>query len=135
VKESKKFERMLEDHKKPLYLDCKEGHKKLGSTLKMLQWKASNRISDTTFDELLLIAKDILLEGNELPASMYEAKRVVCPLSLEVEKIHACPSDCILYQGKEYEKLEACPVCEGQRYKISRDDPCDVVRRWCGIFQ
>jgi hypothetical protein len=37
VKESKKFERMLEDHKKPLYPDCKEGHKKLGSTLEMLQ--------------------------------------------------------------------------------------------------
>jgi hypothetical protein len=47
VKESKKFERMLEDHKKPLYPDCKEGHKKLGSTLEMLQWKDSNKISDT----------------------------------------------------------------------------------------
>jgi hypothetical protein len=42
VKESKKFERMLEYHKKPLYPDCREGHKKLGSTLEMLQWKASN---------------------------------------------------------------------------------------------
>ena len=36
VKESKKFERMLEDHKKPLYPGCKEGQKKLGSTLEML---------------------------------------------------------------------------------------------------
>ena len=84
VKESKKFERMLEDHKKPLYLDYKEGHKKLGSILEMLQWKARNRISDTGFDELLLIVKDMLPEGNELPASTYEAKRVVCPLGLEV---------------------------------------------------
>jgi hypothetical protein len=78
----------------------------------MLQWKASNRISDTAFDELLLIVKDMLPKGNELPASTYEAKRVVCPLGLEVEKIHACSNDCILYRGKEYEKLEACPVCE-----------------------
>jgi hypothetical protein len=27
VKESKKFAAMLEDHKEPLYLDCKEGSK------------------------------------------------------------------------------------------------------------
>jgi hypothetical protein len=70
--------------------------------------------------------KDMLPERNELPASTYEAKRVVCSLGLEVEKIHACPNDYILYRGKEYEKLEVCPMCEAQRYKISRDDPCDV---------
>jgi hypothetical protein len=119
VKESKKFQHMLEDHKQPLYRDCKEGHKKLGSTLEILQWKASNGLSDMALDELLLIVKDMLPEGNELSASTYEAKSVVCPLGLEVEKIHACPNDCILYQGKEYEKLDACPVCESQCYKIS----------------
>jgi hypothetical protein len=68
VKESKKFERMLEDHMKPLYPYCKKGHKKLGSTLEMLQWKSSNGISDMAFDELLLITKDMLPEGNQLPA-------------------------------------------------------------------
>jgi hypothetical protein len=60
--------------------------------------------------------KDMLPERNELPASTYEAKRVVCSLGLEVEKIHACPNDYILYRGKEYEKLEVCPMCEAQRY-------------------
>ena len=75
VKESKKFERMLQDHKKPLYPDCKEGHKKLGSTLEMLQWKARNGVSDTAFDELLLIVKDMLPEKNELSASTYDAKK------------------------------------------------------------
>jgi hypothetical protein len=110
---AKKFERMLEDHKKSMFPYCKEGHKKLGSTLEMLQWNASNRISDTTFDELLWIVKDMLPEGNELPMSTFEAKRVVCYLGLEVQKIHACPNDCIMYQGKEYEKLEA-PMCKAQ---------------------
>jgi hypothetical protein len=33
-KQPKKFECMLEDHKKPLCPNCKEGHKKLHSTLK-----------------------------------------------------------------------------------------------------
>ena len=48
------------------------------------------------------------------------------PKEDEIEKIHACPNDCILYRGKEYEKLDACPVCHASWYKIRRDDPGDV---------
>jgi hypothetical protein len=39
-KEREKLERVLDDHKKNLYPNCKDGQKKLGSTLKLLQWKA-----------------------------------------------------------------------------------------------
>jgi hypothetical protein len=84
VKESKKFENMLEDHKNLLYLDCKQGHKKLGSTLELLQCKAANGVTDKGFEELLGIVKNMLPEGNELPSSTYEEKKVVCPLGLEV---------------------------------------------------
>ena len=35
-KEKIKFECMLEDHKKLLYLTCEEGQKKLGTTLELL---------------------------------------------------------------------------------------------------
>ena len=55
----------------------------------------------------------------------YEAKKMVCPLGLDVQKIHACPNYCILYRG-EYENLEACTVCNALRYKIRRDGPGDV---------
>ena len=51
LKESKKFEKMLEDHKKLLYPDCKQGLKKLGTTLEMLQWKAGNGVTDKVFKE------------------------------------------------------------------------------------
>ena len=67
----------------------------------------------------------MLPEGNELPSTTYEAKKVVCPLGLEVQKIHACPNGCILFRD-EYEKLDACPVCDAKRYKISENDPGDV---------
>ena len=60
-----------------------------------------------------------------MPDSAYAAKKVVCPLGLEVQKIHACPNDCILYLGA-YVHLNACPVCGALRYKIRRDDPGDV---------
>jgi hypothetical protein len=84
LKESKKFEKMLEDHKKLLYPDCKQGLKKLGSTLEMLQWKAANGVTDKGFEKLLGIVKNILLEGNELPSTTYAAKKVVCPPNLEI---------------------------------------------------
>ena len=61
-------------------------------------------------------------EGNELPSTTYKAKKVVCPLGLEVQKIHTCPNNCILYRGEEFEKLDACPVCDAKRYKISQND-------------
>ena len=97
MKESKKFEKMLEDHKILLYPDCKQALKKLGNTLEMLQWKTTNGVTDKRFEELLGIVKNMLPEENELPSTTYEAKKVVCPLGLEVQKIHTCPNDCILY--------------------------------------
>ena len=60
-----------------------------------------------------------------MPETTYEAKKVVCPLGLEAQNIHACLNDCILYQG-EIENLDSCPVCNACRYKIPRDDPGDV---------
>ena len=67
----------------------------------------------------------MLPKDNELPESTYEAKKASCPLGLEVQKIHACPNDYILYRS-EYEDLNACPICGALRYKISRNEHGDV---------
>ena len=124
-KERLKLQCMLEDHKKLLYPNCEDDKKKLCTALKLLQWKAENGVSDKRFEKFLIMLKKMFPKDNELPDNMYEAKKVVCPLGLEVQKIHACPNDCILYRG-EYKDLNACPVCGALRYKISRDDPGDV---------
>ena len=108
-----------------LYPSCEDGQKKLGTTLELLQWKAECGVTDKGFGKLLQIIRKMLPKVNELPDSTYEAKKVVCPLGLDVHKIHACPNDCILYRG-EYENLDACPVCTALRYKIRRDDPGEV---------
>ena len=109
--------------------------------MELLQWKVTNGVSDKGFGELLKLVKKMLPKDNELPATTYEAKKHVCPLGLEVQKIHACPNDCNLYRG-EYENLDACPVCSALHYKIRKDDPGDVegslpgrefLRRSCGI--
>ena len=47
-----KFQKMLEDHRKLLYPGCENGLKKLGTTLELLHWKATNGVSDKGFGEL-----------------------------------------------------------------------------------
>ena len=80
---------------------------------------------DKGFGKLLKILKKKLPKDNELPDSTYAAKKVVCSLGFEVQKIHACPNDCILCRGA-YEHFNAYPVCGALRYKIRQDDPGDV---------
>jgi hypothetical protein len=117
--EMAKLRRMIEDHKKLLYPDCKQGHKKLGTTLEMLQWKAKYGVSNKAFEGMLKIVKDKLPENNELPSTTYEAKPTVCPLGLEVQKIHACPNDCILYRGTKNEKFGSLSCVQS----ATDDDP------------
>ena len=47
----------------------------------------------------------MLPKPNELPTTTYEAKKIVYPLGLQIEKIHACPNDCIMYRG-QHENLD-----------------------------
>jgi hypothetical protein len=96
---------MLADHCKLLYLGCADGLKKLGITVELLQWKATHGVSDKGFGELLKLFKKMFPKDNELPAKTCKAKQLLCPLGLEVQKIHTYPNDCILYRGDEYENL------------------------------
>ena len=81
---------MLQDHKKGLYPNCKEGTTKLGTVVELLEWKENNVVPDKAFEQVLKIFKKNLPKDNELPDTTYAVKKVVCPLGLEVQKIHAC---------------------------------------------
>ena len=105
--------------KKELYPSCKKKYTKLSATLVLLRFKAANGLSNKGFTEMLGLFKEILPEDNVLPRSTNEAKKIVCPLEPEVQKIHACVNDCILYRG-EHKDLRACPTCKHARYQRSR---------------
>jgi hypothetical protein len=90
--------------------------------VKLFQLKVSNGWSDCSFKELLTLLKDMLPQGNAVPETVYEAKQIICPLGLEVEKIHVCKNDCILYRGPAYEDLEKCSICGLDRRKDDSDD-------------
>jgi hypothetical protein len=69
---------------------------------------------------------DLLTKANVLPQSTYQAKKIICPLELEVEKIHACRNDCMLFRNGDA-MLEECCICRTSRYKrndknIDEDD-------------
>jgi hypothetical protein len=79
--------------------------------VKLFQLKAINRWSDCSFKDLLMLLKDMLPQDNRVSKTVYEAKQIIYLLGLEVEKIHACKNDCILYHGPEYEDHDKCPIC------------------------
>jgi hypothetical protein len=89
--------------------------------VKLFQLKASNKWSDCNFKDLLTLLKDMLPQGNAVSKTVYEAKHIICPLGLEVEKIHACKNDCILYREHEYEDLEKCLICGLDRFNRRKD--------------
>ncbi|XP_019191067.1 PREDICTED: uncharacterized protein LOC109185582 [Ipomoea nil] len=109
------FESFSIDSEKSLYPGCSK-FTKLSAMLKSYNLKAMNRWSDKSFTQLLDLLKDMFPNDNELLISTYEAKKMLCPLGMEVKKIHACPNDCVLY-WKEYSNLHVCPKCGASRYK------------------
>jgi len=53
---------------------------------------------DKSFTSLLEVVHNLLPEDNKLPKSYCKAKKILCPMGMEYQKIHACPNDCILYR-------------------------------------
>jgi hypothetical protein len=58
----------------------------------------------------------VLSKLNGLPSSTYQAKKIICPLTLDIEKFHACLNHCIVYQ-KEHEFKDRCLRCNASWYK------------------
>jgi hypothetical protein len=79
---------------------------------------------------------DMLPQGNIIPEIIYEAKLIICPLGLEVKKIHACKNDCILYCGPEYGDFKKCHIYGPNRSNCRKDNGVDENynrnRRKCG---
>jgi hypothetical protein len=57
----------------------------------------------------------------------------MCPLGLEVEKIHTCKNDCILYRGPKYEDIDKFPICELERFNRRKDGGNDENHNNLGI--
>ncbi|XP_076886208.1 uncharacterized protein LOC143536000 [Bidens hawaiensis] len=78
--------------------------------------KSKHRWSDKSFTDALVLLHDMLPDCNELPVSLYQAKKLTCPMGLKVKRIHACPNDYMLYT-KEFKDDHKCFNCGASRYK------------------
>jgi hypothetical protein len=57
--------------------------------------------------------------------STYKAKRIVCSMGMEVQRIHVCKNDCMLFCGDAHENLHEFLGCKFPRYKPRTDDAVD----------
>ncbi|KAL5569085.1 hypothetical protein UlMin_025660 [Ulmus minor] len=103
------FVKLLEDVDKPLYVGCSK-FSVLSSLARQYNLKAKYGWSDNSFSELLSLVSEFLPKGNDLPTSMYEAKKTLSTLGMGYTKFHACLNDCMLYRG-EFEEVDSCPTC------------------------
>jgi hypothetical protein len=113
---------ILEKSLKDLLYDESNGYGKeftyLCVVLELLKLMVNHGWSDNSFSKLLGLLAKLLPKSNTLPTSTYRAKKLICLLSLDMDKIHACPSHYILYH-KEYEFNTNCLVCGVSQYKRS----------------
>ena len=114
------YEQLQVDSKKPLYLGC-TSFTWLSVMLDLVNLKARLSWSDKSFTELLVVLKKMLPENNTLLKNQYEAKKILSPVGMKYQKIHACPNDCILYKN-QFVDMCKCPICGVSQYKVNDDD-------------
>ncbi|XP_074342520.1 uncharacterized protein LOC141680107 [Apium graveolens] len=110
----------IQSEYEPLYPGC-EGYTKMKALVKFYNLKAKYEISDTCFSEMLLLVGSMLPQGNTFPSSFSEAKKSLCTLGMEYEKIHVCLNDCLLYRGERDEDETKCRICQASRWKLNKN--------------
>jgi hypothetical protein len=77
--------------------------------------KSQYSLSRDAFNGMLTVIGSLLLEGNILPKSMYEAQKLLRALKMPYDQIHACSKGCVLFR-KEYAESKYCPRCKSSRF-------------------
>ncbi|XP_060183175.1 uncharacterized protein LOC132613145 [Lycium barbarum] len=127
--EMDKFERLMKEANEELYPGCQK-FSKLSFLLHIYRTKCMFKWSNESFNALLGLLKDALPEGEKLPPSFYETKKIVEGLGLKYEKIDACPNDCMLFRKEFASKdVNECKICGASRWKNNaRKIPLKVLR-------
>ncbi|OMO86777.1 Transposase, Ptta/En/Spm, plant [Corchorus capsularis] len=123
------FYSLIKEAEENLYPTCST-FTKLSFMVHLYHIKCLNGWSNKSFTMLLKLLKDVLPEGNTLPTSFYEFKKIISALGLGYEMIHACPNDCMLF-WKDNKDLEFCLKCGASRWKeteISRTNQANRLK-------
>jgi len=107
--EVRNFDKFKEDAKHELYPGCTD-YSILKFVIEMLNVKVMTNLSNKGLEMMLELLTKVLLKGNLVPMSTYEAKKILRDLGMLYEHIDAY----------EHENLDKCSVCEVPRYKDTR---------------
>ncbi|XP_061336707.1 uncharacterized protein LOC133283812 [Gastrolobium bilobum] len=113
--ETQQFFNMLQASQLPLWDGC-ETHTTLSACLTALSLKTDYRMTEGCFNQWMKFVGDVLPKGHSMPKDFYNAKKSVKNLGLKGEKIHCCPTGCMLFY-KEHSQLVKCEFCGENRYK------------------
>ncbi|XP_060213667.1 uncharacterized protein LOC132640887 isoform X2 [Lycium barbarum] len=113
-KKTEEFFNLLKEAERELYPGSK--YSLLSFLVPLLHLKCLNGWSNNSFSMLLELLKDVLPEGETLPKSFNDAKKIIKDLGLEYKKIHACPNDCMIYWNEMKDRTD-CKFCKAPRYK------------------
>lgn len=117
--EVRNFDKLLNDAQRELFPPGGTDYTLLKFVIELLNEKVMNRWTNYSVNRLLKFLSRLLPQGNLVPKSTYEAKKILSELGLSYELIDVCERDCVLF-WKENAKLDKCPKCNTSRYKINR---------------
>ncbi|XP_074356115.1 uncharacterized protein LOC141695802 [Apium graveolens] len=129
--DARKFYRLVEDGKRPLYPGSKK-ISRLSFLIRLYHWKCLNGVTQTAFGEILQLLKEAFPDI-EIPTSFNFAKNIIRDLRLDYQKIHACPNDYMLYCGKNQNEV-SCNTCGVSRWRDTEEEhkkdqiPAKVMR-------
>ncbi|XP_074297118.1 uncharacterized protein LOC141627797 [Silene latifolia] len=89
---------------------------------------STNKWSNKSISKLLEILRLAIPNGEHLPKSFAEAKKVISKLGLDYIKIDACPKHCQLY-WKEKIGDDTCSTCGTSRWKRVREQLTSTGRK------
>ncbi|XP_074374487.1 uncharacterized protein LOC141714890 [Apium graveolens] len=131
--EAKKFYRLVEEGKKPLYPGC-TNFSRLSFMIRLYHLECVHGITESGFSDLLVLIKEAFPEAN-VPVSFTAAKNIIKDLGLDYQKMHACPNSCMLYWGKNKDKI-VCDNCGFSRWVLqekkgtaANDDPERIISK------
>ena len=112
VKEDERFRRLMADATRELYPGCSAS--KLSFAVRIFNMKCVNHWSDKSFDDLMILLKDIMPKDSFLPSTFRETKSMVAGLGFAYDRIDCCSNDCRVFESDEQ---HACDVCGASRWE------------------
>ena len=83
----------------PLFEGCTQS--KLSMCVRLLAHKANYSVADKGVDDITEMLLDVTPFKDNLPATSYDAERLVMKLGLKVDKIDCCINGCMLFYDNE----------------------------------